>query len=54
MLEQNNSTCGIIAKVEEARGALNAAIGELENCFAARYGELYKNKATVKEPPANK
>lgn len=50
----DDNILGKIAKVEEARGALNAAIGELENCFAARYEELYKNKATVKEPPANK
>lgn len=50
----DDNILGKIAKVEEARGALNAAIGELENCFAARYRELYKNKATVKEPPANK
>ena len=26
---------GKIAKVEEARGALNAAISDLENCFGA-------------------
>lgn len=50
----DDNILGKIAKVEEARGALNAAIGELENCFTARYGELYKNKATVKEPSANK
>lgn len=44
---------GKIAKVEEARGALNAAIGDLENCFTAKYGRVYGNPATVKETPDN-
>lgn len=45
---------GKIAKVEEARGALNAAISDLENCFTAKYGNYYSNPAKIKETPANK
>jgi hypothetical protein len=45
---------GKIAKVEEARGVLNAAISDLENCFTAKYGNYYSNPAKIKETPANK
>lgn len=49
----DDNILGKIAKVEEARRALNEAWGELENCFTARYGKAYGNPATVKEIPAN-
>ncbi len=38
---------GKIAKVEEARGVLNAAISDLENCFTAKYGNYYSNPAKM-------
>ena len=50
----DDNILGKIAKVEETRRAFNNALGELENCFTAKYGSLYENKATVKEAPANK
>lgn len=50
----DDNILGKIAKVEEARGALNTAISDLENCFTAKHGNYYSNPAKIKEMPANK
>lgn len=45
----DESILGKIAKVEEARRALNNAWADLQNCFTAKYGTAYGNPAIVKE-----
>lgn len=50
----DDNILGKIAKVEETRRAFSIALGELENCFTAKYGSACGNPATVKEAPANK
>lgn len=34
----DDNILGLMAKVNEKRKELNIAIGELENCFTAKYG----------------
>lgn len=45
----DNNVLGLLAKVEEKKRELNIAIAELENCFTAKYGNMYSNVAEVKE-----
>lgn len=45
----DDNILGLMAKVNEKRKELNIAIGELENCFTAKYGNMYSNVAEVKE-----
>lgn len=48
----DNNVLGLLAKVEEKKRELNIAIAELENCFTAKYGNMYSNVAEVKEVTA--